>query len=39
LKDFPVSAKEFKQENKGSLINFNEADARIDFQKKFGKKA
>jgi hypothetical protein len=30
-------AKEFKQENKGSLINFNEADARIDFQKKFGK--
>jgi len=30
-------AKEFKQANKGSLINFNEADARIDFQKKFGR--
>jgi hypothetical protein len=30
-------AKEFKQTNKGSLINFNEADSRIDFQKKFGK--
>jgi hypothetical protein len=30
-------AKEFKKENKGSLINFNEADSRIDFQKKFGR--
>ena len=30
-------AKEFKQANKGSLINFNEADSRIDFQKKFGR--
>lgn len=30
-------AKEFKQTNKGSLINFNEADSRIDFQKKFGR--
>jgi hypothetical protein len=30
-------AKEFKQTNKGSLINFNEADSRIEFQKKFGR--
>jgi len=30
-------AKEFKQSNKGSLINFNEADSRIEFQNKFGK--
>ena len=30
-------AKEFKQANKGSLINFNEADSRIEFQKKFGR--
>ena len=30
-------AKEFKQANKGSLINFNEADSRIDFQNKFGR--
>ena len=30
-------AKEFKQANKGSLINFNEADSRIDFQKKFSR--
>ena len=30
-------AKEFKQSNKGSMINFNEADSRIEFQNKFGK--
>ena len=29
--------KEFKQTNKGSLINFNEADSRIEFQNKFGR--
>jgi len=30
-------AKEFKQANKGSMINFNEADSRIEFQNKFGR--
>lgn len=30
-------AKEYKQANKGSLINFNEADSRIEFQNKFGR--
>ena len=30
-----ITAKQYKQANKGSLIDFNEADSRIEFQNKF----